>query len=699
MSITFLTSSSKHTRESIDGATYLESAGKKFQMGFFTRPMGSEQRYIGIWYAKDPQIVVWVANREKPMLDSSGVLTVTQGGEVKLVDKDNIIYFNFNTGGGPHTMLKLLDSGNAVLLDTSSENITWQSFLHPTDTFLPGMNMDSDLSLTSWKSVNDPSPGSFVFQKLESDQYYIWNTENSATHWKSGFGSMKNFEPNQMYTDVYNLLTNVTTNDKNNCTYSNSNYIPNPTGPAYGRGRRNNSKAHNNVSIQCNVVLDDHSRLLIDYAGSVKYFSWEQSQYPVWKEPENECSVYRVCGKFALCNYVNNQTTCNCLDRFQRVDPGKASSGCKPTSDECRPDDMFINVSMINVENPIQKFLELENRTDCENKCLQKCECKAYSFSPAIKELTKSGRPEGKNRCWMWDTELINLQTNGKHNIYVRVSAAEGQNATKDSSLEKSSSILRQTHVLILAMTILVILLVCSLGYIYYKRRVTGEQESSHVLQTGNSERWAMELLDIGQSRDNDTESIGIPFYQFEAIQLATDNFSDANKLGQGGFGPVYKGVLPGGLEVAVKRLCSLSGQGLEEFRNEVMLIAKLQHRNLVRLLGYCMKGNEKILVYEYMRNKSLDAFIFDQLPSITLEWEKRYEIIIGIARGLLYLHQDSRLRIIHRDLKTSNILLDEELNPKISDFGLAKIVQGRDMEATLQEKSLSMTHKKCQKK
>ncbi|GKB67351.1 G-type lectin S-receptor-like serine/threonine-protein kinase, partial [Tanacetum coccineum] len=263
------------------------------------------------------------------------------------------------SGGGPHTMLKLLDSGNAVLQDTSSEDITWQSFLNPTDTFLPGMNMDSGLKLTSWKSVNDPSPGSFVFQKLESGQYHILNTENSATHWKSGFGSLKDFEPNQVYIDVYNLLTNFTTQpkDKNNCIL-------------------NNRTSHNKFSIQCNdtlntnnsAVFNDHSRLLIDYAGSVKYFSWAQNQNPDWEEPENECSVYGVCGKFAMC-YVSNQTTCKCLDRFQRVDPAEASSDCKPTSDICLPDDVFINVYMIKVENPSQPFLELEKRADCENKC------------------------------------------------------------------------------------------------------------------------------------------------------------------------------------------------------------------------------------------------------------------------------------------------------------------------------------------
>ncbi|CAO2842644.1 unnamed protein product [Amaranthus hypochondriacus] len=186
----------------------------------------------------------------------------------------------------------------------------------------------------------------------------------------------------------------------------------------------------------------------------------------------------------------------------------------------------------------------------------------------------------------------------------------------------------------------------------------------------------AQSSLSSGDDKEKDEETIRLVSlqYGFDTIKMATDNFSDSNKLGRGGFGTVYMGRLVNGQEIAVKRLSKESGQGDGEFKTEVMLVAKLQHRNLVRLLGFCLEHDERLLIYEFVPNTSLDHFLFDVSKQSYLDWNIRYKIITGIARGLLYLHEDSRLRIIHRDLKASNILLDAEMNPKIADFGLARL-------------------------
>ncbi|CAN1223796.1 Cysteine-rich receptor-like protein kinase 4 [Linum perenne] len=185
-----------------------------------------------------------------------------------------------------------------------------------------------------------------------------------------------------------------------------------------------------------------------------------------------------------------------------------------------------------------------------------------------------------------------------------------------------------------------------------------------------------LRVEDIEGSGDfgkNDTVP-NLRVYSFEEINKATNRFSLQNKLGRGGYGPVYKGVLPDGQEIAVKKLSETSTQGLHEFKNEVQLNARIQHVNLVRVLGYCIDNDEKMLIYEFMPNNSLDKYLYDSAKRNILDWSRRVEIIQGITQGLVYLQEYSRLPIIHRDLKASNILLDSDFLPKISDFGIAKV-------------------------
>ncbi|XP_007011994.2 PREDICTED: cysteine-rich receptor-like protein kinase 19 [Theobroma cacao] len=186
----------------------------------------------------------------------------------------------------------------------------------------------------------------------------------------------------------------------------------------------------------------------------------------------------------------------------------------------------------------------------------------------------------------------------------------------------------------------------------------------------------------ISSDEKQDNSAPNLQVFSFNSIKAATDNFSSENKLGQGGYGPVYKGMLPKGQQIAVKRLSKTSNQGLEEFKNEVTLTARLQHVNLVRVMGICTEREEKMLIYDFMPNKSLDFYLFDPFNRYLLDWRRRVFIIEGVTQGLLYLQEYSNFTIIHRDIKASNILLDDDMNPKISDFGVARLFRKDELEA-----------------
>ncbi|KAK3431790.1 hypothetical protein EUGRSUZ_E03615 [Eucalyptus grandis] len=357
-------------------------------------------------------------------------------------------------------------------------------------------------------------------------------------------------------------------------------------------------------------------RAVVQESGSMQLFRWAENKSEwvnLFTKPVAQCDFYGYCGANGNCY---SDIACKCLPGMR-----DSSGGCIRKNQEsvCRNGEGFVKVADVKVPDTSAASFDM-NMTlrECESECMRNCSCTAYADA----DFTRGGRG-----CLMWYGDLMDTREvpGLGRDLYVRVDALVLGNPKRENHNNLSCGI-------------------------YCARS------------------------EVGKELEGTTEDQELPLLDITTIKAATDNFASTNKLGQGGFGPVYKGRLASGQEVAVKRLSKSSGQGCQEFKNEVMLIAKLQHRNLVRLLSCCISLDERMLIYEYLPNKSLDCFIFNEAKRTTLDWNQRFKIILGIARGVLYLHQDSRHRIIHRDLKASNVLLDAAMNPKISDFGMAKM-------------------------
>ncbi|XP_068500154.1 G-type lectin S-receptor-like serine/threonine-protein kinase At4g03230 isoform X4 [Phaseolus vulgaris] len=633
----------------------LVSSNATFELGFFSPPgvKSGEKRYLGIWYHKlEPQTVVWVANRDDPVADSSGVFRIAEDGNVVVEYASKSLWSSkLEPSSSTNRTLKLLDSGNLVLIDDSETTYPWESFKNPTDTFLPGMKMEATLSLTCWRNSADPTPGSFTFKLTQQEGKQSFRVQKETQiYW--ALDEPDTEAASQM---VFNLLNNDISSNKS-YSYSNKTlFVSQPS-------------------------MYNKSRLLMNSSGEIVFLQWDEKEFQwnkKWWMPKDKCDTHNYCGNFGICNRENYFPRCKCLPGFiSNVESN--SEGCRRKSISCTNKDVtFLNLTNIKLGNPDQRNYT-ETEAECQSTCINMCsetQCQAYSFNNSIYG------DRGSSSCNIWTRNLPSLLENFPRgrDLSILVNTADIEEPSGNHST------LLELILLVTLCSLATVACITGFGIVWKKKKArkldgasTRIQESLH-----ESERHVKGLIGLGSLEEKDIKGVEVPCYTFASILAATDNFSDSNKLGRGGYGPVYKGTFPGGQEIAVKRLSSVSTQGLQEFKNEVILIAKLQHRNLVRLRGYCIKGVEKILLYEYMSNKSLDSFIFDRSRTILLDWPMRFEIIVGIARGMLYLHQDSRLRVIHRDLKTSNVLLDEEMNPKISDFGLAKIFGGKETEAS----------------
>ncbi|KAI9079144.1 hypothetical protein K1719_038870 [Acacia pycnantha] len=613
-------------------------------MGFFS-PGSSTDRYVGIWYHKIPgRTIVWVANRNTPIKNNFGRLSINTEEHLVLLSHDETVVWSANsTTKAFSPILQLLGSGNLVLRDGKDQKhqiYLWQSFDYPCATTLPGMKVGWDLRIglnrryTAWKNWDDPSFGDFsaeiVLQNFPEIIFWQGPTKYIRSgHWNGvRFSGVSHATSNPLY--EFNFVWNK---DEVYTTY--------------------NVK---NESLIARFVLNQSLYSSLDRIWSEDGQRWITYSFA----PSDNCERYNRCGPNGNC-VVGETPICQCLKGFLPKSPKNWnamdwSDGCirnKSWSCKDKNRDYFVKISGLKSPDAtyclVNASMTLE---ECKAKCWENCSCNAYANSDIR---------DGGSGCVMCFGDLIDIRQvpfDDQH-LYIRLASPETVNGNKTKVIAVTVT------------TVLAVVMLLTVFYIYMRRRnsIANKEEGSD----GNMELKTLIAINYEEGHEGNMEQ---RIYDLAVIANATNNFSSDNKLGEGGFGPVYKGILAGGQEIAVKRLSQSSHQGLREFMNEVQLCAKLQHRNLVKILGCCIQGEERMLIYEYMPHKSLDSFIFGSTSKL-LDWSKRFHIICGIARGLMYLHQDSRLKIVHRDLKASNILLDGELNPKISDFGLARIFGG----------------------
>nr|XP_018684744.1 PREDICTED: receptor-like serine/threonine-protein kinase SD1-8 isoform X1 [Musa acuminata subsp. malaccensis] len=632
-----------------DGQPLISKDGS-FALGFFS-PKGSDNRYIGIWYHKiSVQTVVWVANRQRPVTRSHGSLSVAANGTLVITGEKSTVVWSSTSLDLANPVAQLLDDGNFVVREADANasdpnSFAWQSSDYPTDTLLPGMKLGWNRTtalnrqLTSWTNASDPAPGEYTFgiDLHEVPQAFKWSGTRAV--WRGGPWNGLRF-------------TGIPQMESNNLV--SLQFFDDDTQVVYVSHAINDS-----------IV----SRLVMNHSGKVERLVWVDDSKlwnPLWSHPDDQCDSISPCGPNAVC-YPSRSPQCGCPQGFQPKNPTNwgfrdGSDGCvRKTEVDCRyGTDRFALVSGVKLPDTSRSTVEWVGTTldQCGTKCLKNCSCTAYA------QANISGSGSG---CILWSTNLTDLRVygSGGQDLYVRAAAAD---------LDSESSHHRIHLTVITVIIALFILILALVGCCVWRRK----KRSSTTGMSG----MAVSLTERHNDEGTKAKDLDLPLFDLGTVADATSNFSIESKLGEGGFGPVYKGKLEDEQEIAVKRLSKTSVQGLDEFMNEVVLIAKLQHRNLVRLLGCCIQGKERMLIYEYMPNGSLDSFLFgDKAKGWLLNWTTRYSIIVGIARGLLYLHQDSRLRIIHRDLKAGNILLDMHMNPKISDFGMARIFGGDETE------------------
>uniref|UniRef100_A0ACD5WTP1 Uncharacterized protein n=1 Tax=Avena sativa TaxID=4498 RepID=A0ACD5WTP1_AVESA len=614
--------------------------------------------YLGIWFNQIPVCTtVWVANRDDPIADDPSLnltthLKIASDGNLVIVHDNNVIWsaHTANSNRTRRTSINttitsavLMNTGNLVLASSSDQVLwLWESFDYPTDVVLPdakfGWNKVTGLNrmAISKKSIVDPGSGSYSVELQTNGNGIILKRRQGSlvyrTYASESSSILKLMPRIQKILGLVPLAKGVV--------------IPHHV---------NNTKEEYYKYTSSNE--SSSSFLSLDISGQIKLNIWsqdERSWQAVLSDPVDVCTPPATCGPFTVCN-GNAQPSCDCMESFSKKSPrhwefGDRSQGCTRDSplyctsnkNTTSSTDMFRPIARVSLPYDPQSTNIGTTRSKCEEACLTSCSCTAYSYNNSI--------------CSVWHGKLLGvnlkdvIESTSEDTLYLRLAAKDEAILPKDKRKPNVGLVTAATvssFVLLMLMLVLVI--------------------------------WRSKLRWCGSPLYRNQGATGIIAFRYTDLAHATKNFSE--KLGTGGFGSVYKGVLSDSTTIAVKRLDG-TRQGEKQFRAEVSSIGLIHHVNLVKLIGFCSQGDNRLLVYEHMPNGSLDGHLFKS-NGVVLNWDTRYQIVLGIARGISYLHQSCCECIIHCDIKPENILLDASFFPKVADFGMATFV-GRNFSRVL---------------
>ncbi|KAI5410740.1 variant 2, G-type lectin S-receptor-like serine/threonine-protein kinase SD1-1 [Lathyrus oleraceus] len=542
------------------------SAGGIFEAGFFN--FGDPQRqYFGIWYKSiSPRTIVWVANRDTPVHNSTGLLKLNDQGTLVILDDSKGVVWSSNSSRivVKPALVQLLDSGNLVVKDAnSSGNFFWESFDYPGNTFLAGMELKSNLVtgpyryLTSWRSPEDPAEGECSY-RIDSHGFpQLVTVKRGIFLYRIGSWDGFLFTGVSWHWHRLQSLFNfsvVFTNKEFSYQYETSN--------------------------RSTLI-----RLVLDSYGNTQRLVWSDKTQ-IWEaiasRPIDQCDDYVLCGINSNCN-INDFPICECLEGFMpkfqtKWGSSNWSDGCvRRTKLNCLNGDGFLKYTNMKLPDTSSSWYDRSlSLEECKTVCLKNCSCAAYANLDIR---------DGGSGCLLWFDNIVDMRKHPDQgqDIYIRLASSEFDHIKNKRNL-KRVGILVGVIAFIIGLTVIIL-----------------------VISASKTKFGGIKKLFYKEKEDGDLATL----FDFSTITKATDHFSNRNKLGEGGFGTVYKGILVDGQEIAVKRLSETSGQGNEEFKNEVKLMATLQHRNLVKLLGCSIQHDEKLLIYEFMPNRSLDYFIF----------------------------------------------------------------------------------------